>query len=117
MVREIEMANSLLIVAGAILQLLGLAGCLLPVLAGPPLNFLGLLLLGLALGWEVFSPTIWLILAGVTVLTMILDYALPLSGARKYGALFCFPPLVLFLVLSWARWQVSFWPAKKIGKP
>jgi len=86
MVREIEMANSLLIVAGAILQLLGLAGCLLPVLAGPPLNFLGLLLLGLALGWEVFSPTIWLILAGVTVLTMILDYALPLSGARKYGS-------------------------------
>ncbi|MGQ9801191.1 MAG: DUF456 domain-containing protein [Candidatus Saccharicenans sp.] len=80
------MLNTLLIVAGATLQLLGLAGCLLPVLAGPPLNFLGLLLLGLAKGWNILSPTIWLILAGVIVLTMILDYVLPIGGARKYGS-------------------------------
>jgi len=82
------------------------------VLAGPPLNFLGLILLGLARGWEIFSLTLWLILAGLTVLTIILDYVLPISGARKYGStkwgtwgaflgmllgFFLFPPLGLII--------------------
>ncbi|MGB9906184.1 MAG: DUF456 domain-containing protein [Candidatus Saccharicenans sp.] len=106
------MLTSLLIVAGAMLQLLGLAGSVLPVLAGPPLNFIGLVFLGLVKGWDIFSPTLWLILAGVTVLTMILDYVLPISGARKYGStkwgtwgaflgmllgVFLFPPFGLIL--------------------
>ncbi|MDH7492557.1 MAG: DUF456 domain-containing protein [Candidatus Saccharicenans sp.] len=106
------MLTSLLIVAGAMLQLLGLAGSVLPVLAGPPLNFIGLIILGLAKGWDIFSPTLWLILVGVTVLTMILDYVLPISGARKYGStkwgtwgaflgmllgVFLFPPFGLIL--------------------
>lgn len=101
-----------MIVAGAILQLLGLAGCILPVLAGPPLNFVGLVLLGLAEGWDIFSPTLWLILTAVTVLTLVLDYVLPISGARKYGStkwgtwgavlgmvlgVFLFPPFGLIL--------------------
>jgi uncharacterized protein YqgC (DUF456 family) len=94
------------------LQLLGLAGSVLPVLAGPPLNFIGLIILGLAKGWDIFSPTLWLILVGVTVLTMILDYVLPISGARRYGStkwgtwgaflgmllgVFLFPPFGLIL--------------------
>ncbi|MCR4396913.1 MAG: DUF456 domain-containing protein [Candidatus Saccharicenans sp.] len=106
------MLTSLLIVAGAMLQLLGLAGSVLPVLAGPPLNFIGLIILGLAKGWDIFSPTLWLILVGVTVLTMILDYVLPISGARRYGStkwgtwgaflgmllgVFLFPPFGLIL--------------------
>ncbi len=104
------MLNIILIVAGVVLQLLGLAGCVLPVLAGPPLNFLGLILLGLARGWDIFKLNLWLVLAGLTVLTMILDYVLPVAGARKYGStrwgtrgaflgmllgIFLFPPLGL----------------------
>ncbi|MCR4409858.1 MAG: DUF456 domain-containing protein [Candidatus Saccharicenans sp.] len=106
------MLNVILIIAGAILQLLGLAGCVLPVLAGPPLNFVGLLLLGLARGWKIFSPSLWLILVGITLITVILDYLLPIGGARKYGStkwgtwgaflgmlvgVFFFPPLGLII--------------------
>ncbi|MCX8161266.1 MAG: DUF456 domain-containing protein [Candidatus Saccharicenans sp.] len=104
------MLNVILIIAGAILQLLGLAGCILPVLAGPPLNFVGLLLLGQARGWKIFSPSLWLVLVGLTLVTVILDYVLPITGARKYGStkwgtwgaflgmllgVFFFPPLGL----------------------
>lgn len=99
-------------ILGMILQLLGLVGCVLPVLAGPPLNFIGLLLLGLVRGWQILSPSLWLILAGITVLTIIMDYVLPLIGARRYGStrwgawgaflgmligVFFFPPFGLIL--------------------
>jgi len=44
------MLDTVLIVISALLQLVGLAGCVLPWLAGPPLNFLGLILFCLAKG-------------------------------------------------------------------
>jgi len=62
-----------LLVAGSLLQLLGLAGSILPVLAGPPLNFLGLILLCLARGWQTFSPRLLLGLAALTILSAFLD--------------------------------------------
>jgi len=75
-----------LIILGALLQLAGLVGCILPWLAGPPLNFIGLILLSMAKGWKPFSPTFLVIMGGLTVLTMVLDYAMPLAGARRFGA-------------------------------
>lgn len=76
----------ILIVLGALLQLAGLAGCLLPMLAGPPLNFAGLILLSIAKGWEPFSPGFLVLMGGLTALTLVLDYALPLAGTRRFGA-------------------------------
>ena len=75
-----------LIILGALLQLVGLIGCVLPWLAGPPLNFVGLILLSIAKGWKPFSPTFLVVMGGLTVLTMVLDYAMPLAGARRFGA-------------------------------
>jgi uncharacterized protein YqgC (DUF456 family) len=75
-----------LIVLGALLQLVGLIGCVLPWLAGPPLNFTGLILLSIAKDWKSFSPTFLVVMGGLTVLTMVLDYAMPLAGARRFGA-------------------------------
>lgn len=75
-----------LIVLGAILQLVGLAGCVLPWLAGPPFNFAGLVLLSIAKGGTVFSTKFLVIMGVLTALTMIVDYALPLAGARRFGA-------------------------------
>ena len=75
-----------LIILGALLQLAGLVGCILPWLAGPPRNFIGLILLSVAKGWKPFSPTFLVIMGGLTVLTMVLDYAMPLAGARRFGA-------------------------------
>ena len=80
------MLDIVLIVIGSLLQLVGLAGCVLPWLAGPPLNFLGLILLCLAKGWDTFSPTFLIVMGALTVLTMLLDYVLPMAGAKKYGS-------------------------------
>mgnify|MGYP001562273106 CR=1 FL=1 len=75
-----------LIVLGALLQLLGLAGCLLPWLAGPPFNFIGLILLSAAQEGRQFSPGFMILMGVLTALTVVLDYALPLAGTRKFGA-------------------------------
>lgn len=101
-----------LIVLGLILALLGIAGCLLPVIPGPPLSFLALIILSYARNWEAFSGTFLVIMGILTVVVMILDYVIPAGGAKKYGAskpgvigsvigmfggLFFFPPWGLFL--------------------
>jgi len=76
----------ILIIIASLLQIAGLAGCVLPWLAGPPLNYLGLILLYLARGWQTSSPTSLIILGGLTLLTVILDYVLPVAGAKKFGS-------------------------------
>jgi uncharacterized protein YqgC (DUF456 family) len=76
----------ILIILGAILQLVGIAGCVLPWLAGPPFNFAGLILLSIAKGWEPFSPVFLIVMGVLTVMTMVLDYAMPLAGTRRFGA-------------------------------
>lgn len=80
------MSETVLIVLGAVLQLAGLAGCVLPVMAGPPLNYAGLILLGLARGWETFSPAYLIIMGVLTASSAALDYYLPLAGTKKYGS-------------------------------
>jgi len=80
------MLEVILLIAGSLLQLLGLAGSLLPVLAGPPLNFLGLILICLARGWDTFSPRLLIGLAALTIISVFLDYFLPVRGARRYGS-------------------------------
>ena len=81
------MLESLAIVTGSILVLLGLAGSILPILPGPPLSFIGLLLLAPVKQFSSpLTPTLLIILGMVTVLTIVTDYIIPLLGARKYGA-------------------------------
>ena len=80
------MLEIVLIVIGLLLQVVGLAGCVLPWLAGPPFNFLGLILLCLTRGWDTFSPAFLIVMGALTLLTMVLDYVLPVAGARKYGS-------------------------------
>ena len=74
----------LLIVLGAICLLLGLIGCVAPVLPGVPLSYLGLLLLH----WTDRVQFSWQFLAvwGVVVVVIqILDYFIPAWGAKKFG--------------------------------
>jgi hypothetical protein len=77
---------TLLIVLGLFLSLVGLIGCVLPVIPGPPLSFLALLILSYAKNWEPFSLTFLVIMAVLTVVVSILDYVIPAGGAKKYGA-------------------------------
>lgn len=75
-----------LIILGLLCALIGLVGCVFPVIPGPPLSFLALILLSFAKNWEPFSSTFLIIIGGLAVLVTILDYVVPVVGARKYGA-------------------------------
>ena len=77
---------TVLIIVGLLLALIGLVGCVLPGIPGPPLSFLALIILCYAKHWEPFSSTFLIVMAGVTILMTMLDYVVPAAGAKKYGA-------------------------------
>lgn len=72
-----------LIILAAICLLLGLAGSILPLLPGPPLSYVGLLLLHFTDRVQ-FSTTqlvVWLI---IVILISLVDYFIPLLGVKKW---------------------------------
>ncbi|MCJ7582863.1 MAG: DUF456 domain-containing protein [Candidatus Aminicenantes bacterium] len=76
----------LLVILACFFIILGLMGCVIPGLLGPPFSFLALILLSIAKKWEPFSPTFLIIMAVVTVLVTSVDYVFPAIGAKKYGS-------------------------------
>lgn len=74
----------LLITIALLLLILGLLGCFLPVLPGPPLSFISLLLISFT-RWGDFSKSllIWTGIAAVVV--TLLDYILPVWTTKKIG--------------------------------
>jgi len=72
---------------GILLILLGFIGSLLPILPGPPLSFIGLLLFALIRNFSPpLTPTLMVILLIVTMGVTLIDYRRPLFGAKRYGA-------------------------------
>ncbi len=100
-----------LIILGGLLIILGIIGCFLPVLPGPPLSFTGLLLLHAT--QKVQFATTTLVILGVVVLAVsLLDYFVPIWGTKKFGGsklgivgsvagllvgVFFFPPLGIII--------------------
>ena len=81
------MLETIGIIIGALLILLGLAGCVLPVLPGPPLSFVGLLLLALINHFlPPLTPTLMIVMAIITLAVTVAEYILPLVSAKRYGA-------------------------------
>jgi uncharacterized protein YqgC (DUF456 family) len=75
-----------LITLGLLFAVAGIIGCILPVIPGPVISYLSLLIISYAKNWEAFS-TAFLVTMGIfTILLEILDYAVPIFGAKKYGA-------------------------------
>jgi uncharacterized protein YqgC (DUF456 family) len=78
----------LMAVLGAALVLVGFIGSILPVIPGPPISWVGLLLLK----WTDFvndhgaayENALWILLFFVILVT-ILDYVVPIMGTKKYG--------------------------------
>lgn len=75
-----------LIVLGVILIIIGIIGCVIPGIAGPPFTFLALICLSIVKKWEPFSAKLLIVLGTLTVLVQALDYLLPAVGAKKFGA-------------------------------
>lgn len=69
---------------GAIAIILGILGCILPILPGPPVGFVGLLLLQLT-NEPPFSERQLVMWGLVAALVTVLDYVVPVWGTRKFG--------------------------------
>jgi len=76
--------DTFLIIAGLIFTLTGLIGCLLPVIPGPPLSFIALLLINFTKEVDL-STRFLLIMAILTIVVTILDYIIPVWGTKKFG--------------------------------
>ena len=73
-----------LIILGSICLLVGILGCVLPVLPGVPLAYCGLLLLH-ATDKVQFSWQFLVIWAVVTIVVQVLDSVVPIWGTKKFG--------------------------------
>ncbi len=76
----------ILIILGFICLIIGIIGCVVPGLAGPPFSFLALILISIAKRWEPFNPAFLIGMAVVTIIVTALDFIVPAAGAKKYGA-------------------------------
>ena len=74
----------LLIITGLLLMILGVAGSFLPILPGPPLSYLGLLLVHFTTKIN-FSSKFLISWGIITVLVSILDYIIPIWGTKFFG--------------------------------
>lgn len=100
-----------LIGLGILFLILGIVGGVLPVLPGPPLSYVALLLLHFTEKYQ-FSSKFLIIWALITVAVYLLDYVIPAWGTKKFGGsrrgvwgsiigliigLFLFPPIGIII--------------------
>jgi uncharacterized protein YqgC (DUF456 family) len=78
------MSDYILLILGILLMVLGIIGCLVPVLPGPPFSFIGLLLLHFSRFGD-FSNSALIIFGALAVVITILDYIVPVWGTKKFG--------------------------------
>ena len=83
------LTDTLLIFLGSLLMVAGLIGSIVPLLPGPPVSYLGLILLNLTSAHS-FSARFLLIYAVLTVFVVIMDSLIPVYGTKwlkgsKYG--------------------------------
>jgi uncharacterized protein YqgC (DUF456 family) len=74
----------ILLLIGFLLVVAGIAGSFLPLLPGPPIAFIGLLIQQ----WRdpnPYSAGFLLFWAGMVLLTLVLDYLVPIWGTKKFG--------------------------------
>ncbi len=76
--------DTILLIFGCLLIIGGIIGCILPVIPGPPLSFIGLLLLHLSDYAEISTHTL-IVTASLAVIVTILDFIVPVWGTKKFG--------------------------------
>ena len=75
-----------LLAIGVILIVVGLLGCVLPVIPGPPLSFLGILALHFTkFGEGEYTTNFLILLAVIAIIVTVLDYVVPIWGTKKFG--------------------------------
>lgn len=105
--------EDLLAIVGFILSIVGVIGCIVPGIPGPPLNFAAIILMKIAFPDQV-SWIVIILFGIITVAVTVLDYAIPLLGGKLFKAsrngiigltigmligIFIFPPFGIFIGL------------------
>ena len=72
------------IILGIALCIVAILGSLLPLLPGPPIAFAGLLIQQFREP-DPFSTNFLLIFAAVVIVSLMLDYLIPIWGTKKFG--------------------------------
>ena len=81
----------LLIIIGSICLLAGLIGCIVPMLPGPPIAYMALVLLHFTdkVQFTITQLLLWLLLV---IVIQVLDYFIPMFGVKRFGG------------TSWGNW-------------
>ena len=100
-----------LTILGAFFILIGLIGCIIPIIPGPPLSYAGIIFLQLTEKVQ-FQQKFLITWAIIVVAVTIIDYMTPIWGTKKFGGtrrgtwgatiglfagLFFFPPIGIIL--------------------
>ena len=76
--------DNLWIILGVLLMVIGILGSFLPLLPGPPLCYVALLLQQFRAG-KPFSLNFMLIWGAIVGVVILLDYLVPIYGTKKFG--------------------------------
>ena len=82
--QKLKYMDILLVILGVICLLVGLAGCFLPILPGPPVAYLALWLLHFT-GYAEFTVTELVVWGLLVVLAQAMDYVTPMLGTKYSG--------------------------------
>lgn len=74
----------LLLILGLLAIVIGIIGSILPGLPGPPVSYVGMLLIHWT-RFAQFSTRSLLIMAAIVVVVSVLDYIVPIWGTKKFG--------------------------------
>ena len=72
------------VLIGFVFLILGLVGCFAPLVPGPPMSFLALLILHFSNSIS-FSTNFLLMWAVIVILITLLEYFIPIWGSKKFG--------------------------------
>ncbi|MCV6628910.1 MAG: DUF456 domain-containing protein [Flavobacteriaceae bacterium] len=103
-----------LLILGLVCMIVGVIGSFLPILPGPPISWLGLLLIHLAKAVPMDKTLLGITLA-IALLVFVMDYIIPAMGTKKFGGskygvwgttiglllAFIFPIFGLFGIIIW----------------
>jgi uncharacterized protein YqgC (DUF456 family) len=78
--------HTLILIGCYLLMLVGLAGCILPMLPGTPLVFAGIYIYAWLTGFTVISRNLILIFLILTVISVVIEYVSSSIGSKKLGA-------------------------------
>lgn len=107
------MLDIILIILGSICLVVGLIGCILPMIPGPPISYAGLLLLHITdmVQFSTAQLLFWLLLV---IIVQVLDYFTPIlgskySGGTKWGSWGCLIGSIIG-VIFFSPWGIIVGP-------